>query len=192
MKSISPIKRTFHICITLLLLAASLLILTSHQLFAAIIPGSLKGIETDIQLEIQQHKFDTSFSEPLLVTSLFSSCKATCPVNVSQLRLIKQKYQGELNYLFIALHPETDSVETLTDYLSEFAPNMQLKMSADNQAVKQLMGIFPERYSSNDINTHHAGYIYLFHPKAKGLIIYRTPNSQHIIDDLLVLQSRGN
>jgi len=187
-----PIKKTIHVCITLLLVIFALLILmNSHKLVAAILPSALNGTETRIQLESQQLEFDKALPAPLLITGLFSTCKSTCPANINQLRLVKNQYQGELNYLFIGLNPEADSTETLMAYLSEFSPNMHLQIPADAQSVKQLMALLPENYSGSNTNIHHAGYIYLYHPNAKGLITYLSPNSQHIIDDLLILQSRG-
>lgn len=194
MKSVSSIKQTIHVCITLSLVICGLLVLlASNQLFAAIFPSSLNGIETRIQLEPHIFELDNkALTKPLLVTGIFSSCKSTCPVNINQLRLVNNHYQEELNYLFISLQPETDSVDTLMAYVDDFSPKMYLQIPADNQAVSQLMASLPENYSSNDKNTHHAGYVYLYHPNAKGLITYRSPNNQHIIDDLLTLQSRGN
>ena len=189
---IPPIKKAIHVCITLMLVSIALLILvSSHQLVAAILPGSLNGLETRIQLEPQHLELDNAHPSPLLITGLFITCKSTCPANINQLRLVKNQYQGEMNYVFIGLNPENDSSETLKSYLSEFSPNMHLRVPADTQAVQQLMSFFPENYSMSKTNIHHAGYIYLYHPNAKGLITYRSPNSQHIIDDLLILQSRG-
>lgn len=194
MKSVSSIKQTIHVCITLSLIIFGLLVLlASNQLFAAIFPSSLNGIETKIQLETHNFELDDKvLSTPLLLTGIFSSCKSTCPANINQLRLVNNHYQAELNYLFISLQPEIDSVDILMSYLADFSPKMYLQIPADNQAVSQVMSSLPENYSSNDKNTHHAGYIYLYHPNAKGLITYRSPNNQHIIDDLLTLQSRGN
>jgi cytochrome oxidase Cu insertion factor (SCO1/SenC/PrrC family) len=168
-----------------------LLILMSHQLTAAVIPGTLNGIETRLQLPEKPFSIDASSTTPLLITGLFSTCKTTCPANINLLRQVNSAYQADLSYLFINLKPDDASTKFLTEYLSEFAPAMQLLMPKDRRALSQLMALLPENFSDNQNTAHHSGYIYLYHPNAKGLITYRSSNSQHIIDDLLILQRRG-
>ncbi|THK42133.1 hypothetical protein E8Q33_04935 [Methylophaga sp. SB9B] len=192
MKSSLTLKSILHIVFTLLLIITGMvLILTSHKLTAAVIPGSLNGIETRLQLTEKPFAVGESSSSPLLITSLFSSCRSTCPANISLLRKVNTGYQGDLSYLFINLKPGDDSAEALTEYLSEFAPAMQILIPKDGQALSELMALLPENFSDQQNTAHHSGYIYLSHPNAKGLITYRSPNSQHILDDLLILQRRG-
>lgn len=191
MKSTLNPNQILHITITtLLIFAGMLLILTSDKLIAAVLPGKLNGIETRLQLT--QKPFDISESSaPLLITGIFSTCESTCPANISLLRKVKTAYQGDLSYLFINLKLRDDSAEILNEYLSMFAPDMQLIVPEDRRALNQFMAWLPENFSDNQNTTHHSGYIYLYHPNAKGLITYRSPNSQNIIDDLLILQRRG-
>ncbi len=192
MKSGLALKPILHIGITLfLILTGTLLTLLSHQLIAAVIPGSLNGIETRLQLPKNSFSLDESNTSPLMITGLFSACKSTCPANISVLRKVNAAFQNDLSFLFINLKPDDASADVLTEYLSEFAPSLQILMPEDHQALSQLMSLLPENFYDNQNTAHHAGYLYLFHPNAKGLITYRSPNSQHIIDDLLILQRRG-
>lgn len=193
MKSYISNQTNINIVITLMLsITAFVLIFTSHQLIAAINPNKLNGMETGVELD--KHTFDISktHTKPLLITGLFSNCKSTCPANVSLLRKVKSTSNDELNYLFINLQPNENSYELLSDYLSEFAPDIQLLLPKDDQELARLMNMLPENFSLTKTNIHHSGYIYLSHPKSKGLIVYSKPDSQQIIDDLSTLQRRGN
>jgi cytochrome oxidase Cu insertion factor (SCO1/SenC/PrrC family) len=186
-------KHIFHIVVTLLLTTvAMVLIFTSHQLIAAMNSSTLNGIETRLQLNKDVFQLNEVSTKPLLITALFSTCKSICPDNISQLRKINSAHQGHLDYLFINLKPDEGSAKLLREYLSEFAPNMQLILPQSEQELVALMSSLPENFSLNNSNVHHSGNIYLYHPKGKGLIIYRKPDSKQIIDDLSILQLRGN
>lgn len=186
-------RNIVHIGITLMLcFTAVVLIFTSHKLIAAMNPSTLNGIETRFQLDKHSFHLNETNDKPLLITGLFSTCKSTCPVNVSVLSKIKETHQNDLNYLFINLKPDEGSAELLNDFLSEFAPDMRLISPQDTQELGRLMKMLPENFSLSKTNIHHSGYIYLYHPKSKGLITYPKPNSQQIIDDLSILQLRGS
>lgn len=188
----SYVKTSMRVSLTLLLLMAGLLsIFISHELKSAIFPDTLHGIETQFQFPAQHHANEEISEKPVLITGLFSTCAMTCPANISLLRQVNSGYPGDLNYLFIALKPDEDSAEKLTDFLADFAPDMQLILPADKNALRQVMSQLPEHFSDNWNTVHHSGYIYLMHPRAKGLITYRSPSFQHIINDLSTLQLRG-
>lgn len=193
MKSGLSTPHIFHIVITLILsVAAMLSIFSSHQLIAAINPSALNGVETRFQLNRQAFHLDETTTRPLLITGLFSSCKSTCPANISLLRQLKATDQAEFDYLFINLRPDENSAELLNAYLSGFAPNMQLLLPQDSKELVQLMRMLPENFSLQKTSVHHSGNIYLHHPNGKGLITYTQPDAQHIINDLSILQQRGN
>lgn len=193
MKSGLSTPHIFHIVITLLLsLAAMILILSSNQIIAAINPSALNGVETRFQLDSEAFQLNETSTRPLLITGLFSSCQTTCPANISLLRQLKATDRAEFDYLFINLRPDENAAELLNAYLSGFAPDMQLLLPQDKEELVQLMKVLPENFSLQTTSVHHSGNIYLHHPNGKGLITYRQPDVQHIINDLLTLQQRGN
>lgn len=168
MKSCISNQTNINIVITLILsITALVLIFTSHQLVASINPNKLNGMETGFQLDKHAFNISKTNTKPLLITGLFSTCKSTCPANVSMLRKVKSTYSGELNYLFINLLPNENSYDLLSDYLSEFAPDIQLLLPQDDQELVRLMNMLPENFSQTKTNIHHSGYIYLYYPKSK-------------------------
>lgn len=190
MKLFSDVKNKLAIAITFILLASSLLsIMFSHQLIAAVTPNALNGIETRFQLN---NGLTTNATErPVIITAIYSTCAATCPANVNVLRQFQNHYSAEIDYLFITLNPDQDSMHSLQQYLKAFSPDLYIYRPADDKALQQLMNTLPEGFLATNNANHHAGYIYLSHPNAAGLITYQSPTYQQIIDDLMTLQLRG-
>lgn len=107
------------------------------------------------------------------------------------LRQFQNHYSADIDYLFIALQPDQDSMQSLQQYLKAFSPNLHIHRPADDKALQQLMNTLPEGFSATSNTDEHAGYIYLSHPNAVGLITYQSPTYQQIIDDLMTMQHRG-
>lgn len=188
--STSPSIR-LKITIALLLIITSFItIFNSHYLIAAIHPDSLNGVETRFKINAELLSSNVNLNKPILITALFSTCASTCPANVNLLRKFKRAYPAEAAFLFIALQPDRDSKAALEKYLQAFNPQLHIYLPADKQALQQVMTALPETYADSKAS-HHAGYIYLYHPNARGLVSYRSPTYQHLIEDLQALQARG-
>lgn len=190
--SVIKCKKYLHIFTALLLITASLLLMFfSHQLIAAISPQALHGVETRFQFDRSTIAPEMQTQQPVILTALFRACATTCPANINVLRQFKNNFQADMSYLFITLQPQQDSLASLQSYLKAFSPDLFIHRPADDNALQKVMNSLPESFSAIDKDGQHAGYIYLSHPSARGLIAYISPTYQQIINDLNTLQQRG-
>jgi len=108
----------------------------------------------------------------------FTHCPHVCPATLAQLGVIKKtmlkkpEYGNNVQFFFISVDPERDTVERLADYMNAFDPEF-VGMTGNAAAVsdfeKQLIAYhrIGEKDKQNNYDVDHSGVVYLIDPAAR-------------------------
>ena len=112
----------------------------------------------------------------------YSSCPNICPTVVSSLQELSQKLRGNphIQFLYVTINPEVDTMENLKNYLQQekFANTRFLGITGEKDKIlhfAKMMGTHIERENQEE-HFEHSGTLYLIDPEGKLTAIF-TSNS---------------
>ncbi len=128
-------------------------------------------------------------NKPLYITTGFTICSSTCPISMAFYKRLREEI-GDSAYLSLfSIDPHNDTPSRLASYLKTFDSNiigLQVINDIDFRRIlaelKQTVTDLPD---STDIM--HSDYIYLLHPKLKGVVIYTEQDLASILYDYQLL-----
>jgi protein SCO1/2 len=111
-------------------------------------------------------KFSRWRGEPLVVTAMFTSCRATCPRTIGKLRKVDDELrrQGRASqFLLVTLDPSTDTPERLREFKqSENLPDSWRFLSGDASETKELADALDIHVLDMGAHLIHDGRIVVF------------------------------
>jgi protein SCO1/2 len=86
---------------------------------------------------------DALRGRPAVLTFVYASCHATCPVLVSRLQALERAVPGDVRYVAVTLDPERDTVAALAAYAERWGlgPRWHL-LTGEPAAVRRLVASF--------------------------------------------------
>ncbi|MES2663356.1 MAG: SCO family protein [Pseudomonadota bacterium] len=181
------------------LLAIYFFYLPPNYFLNSFTPGpTIYGLKTNIILEsypLENHLGETVYwkdysNKPLYIGIGFTKCTFSCPLLMSFFQQLLLKMDNSAQFALLTIDPKFDTPQQLSSYLASFHQdfiglriNSQSHFKKINQQLKQ-------KVSSSTSLEEHNNYVYLIHPKYKGLIIYQKPDLQQIVDDLTSLSQQ--
>ena len=123
--------------------------------------------------------------KPLYLTTGFTLCPYSCPATMVFYQKLADILEDRAAFALLTIDPNNDKPKVLLHYLGKFNPEfigLYIK-NPDNfkRAIADL------KQSVQDIpgkqNIIHSSFIYLLHPKLKGLVIYNRQDLDLFIED---------
>jgi protein SCO1/2 len=111
-------------------------------------------------------KFAEWRGQPLVVTTMFTTCRATCPRTLKKMRSLYDEFQSKghaAQFLMVTLDPVTDTPERLREFKkSEGLPDSWHLLSGTIPQTEDLTGILDIHVMSTDAHLIHDARIVLF------------------------------
>lgn len=126
----------------------------------------------------------TLIDKPLLMFFGFTHCPEICPTTLYRMSNIADQLNAieQLNIVFVTVDPKRDTAELLTDYISNFTPNI-IALTGSKEAIQQLANhyrvVFQEVDLGNgDYTVDHTASVFMFDDKGKfsGIIAWGEAN----------------
>ncbi|GAA3925666.1 SCO family protein [Litoribacillus peritrichatus] len=158
-----------------------------ENLYGQVTPFQLPSVtmESDQGKAVQWQDFDDT---PLFLTTGFTSCEYTCPMTMAFYQKLAKKVNNDARLAFLTVDPDTDTPAQLNHYLKSYGQEFVGLRVQQKQQLETVMNSLKQTYAlaGASKNIGHQSYIYLKHPKLKGLIVYTAdqPNVSLMQQDL--------
>jgi cytochrome oxidase Cu insertion factor (SCO1/SenC/PrrC family) len=128
---------------------------------------------------------------PVYLTAGFTRCPHSCPMTMVIYQKLAKKIGAQADYALLTVDPEHDKASTLDTYLSSINPAFIGLRIGDKAELDLAMADLKQTLvdTGEPLDLMHSNYIYLMHPKLKGIVIYTKPNVAKMAQDLEILNA---
>ncbi|HHJ13495.1 MAG TPA: SCO family protein [Gammaproteobacteria bacterium] len=160
-------------------------------------------------LPLQDFSLTDQYGQPFTLDGLagkwsfvffgYTSCPDICPTTLHQMTsiadmLAKQKHGDNLQFIFVSVDPERDSVELMKDYMDYFDPSFigLTGRQSDIDKLTQQLNILAVRKpaeSSDNYQVNHTSSIMLIDPKRRWFASFSPPiNDKRVVEQFGLLR----
>lgn len=133
-----------------------------------------------------------SLSErPIYLTAGFTRCPHACPMTMVIYQKLAKKLGSQADYALLTVDPEHDKAPILGTYLAAVNPAFIGLRIGDKAELDLAMADLKQTIvdTGEPLDLMHSNYIYLLHPKLRGLVIYTKPDVTLMTQDLKILNA---
>ena len=128
---------------------------------------------------------------PVYLTAGFTRCPHSCPMTMVIYQKLAKKIGAQADYALLTVDPEHDTTAILKAYLSSINPDFIGLRIGDKRELDLAMADLKQTLvdTGEPLDLMHSNYIYLMHPKLKGIVIYTKPDVNKMSKDLEILNA---
>jgi protein SCO1/2 len=128
---------------------------------------------------------------PVYLTAGFTRCPHSCPMTMVIYQKLARKVGPQADYALLTVDPAHDTASKLKDYLSAINPAFIGLRIGDKVELDLAMTDLKQTLvdTGEPLDLMHSNYIYLLHPKLKGIVLYTKPDVTVMAKDLEILNA---